>query len=63
MRASEVDESKTDVAVKMMRRAWKSGIRPLYVLADSWYLSEKILRSTIELGKGELHYLGLGKMN
>ena len=62
-RASEVDGNKIDVAIKMIKRTWKSGVHPLYVLADSWYLSEKILRATIELGGGALHYLGLGKMN
>lgn len=63
MRASGVDDNKIDVTVKMIKRAWKNCVCPQYVLADSWYLSEKILRATIGLGGGVLHYLGLGKMN
>jgi hypothetical protein len=61
-RLRESDRSKLDVAVEMVRRAWKLRIRPSYVLADSWYLSEKLLRGVIEIGKGALHFLGMAKM-
>ena len=61
-RLMEADRSKLDVAVEMIRRAWKLRIRPGYVLADSWYLSEKLLRGIIDIGKGALHFLGMAKM-
>lgn len=61
-RLREADRSKLDVAVEMIRRAWKLHIRPGYVLADSWYLSEKLLRGIIDIGKGALHFLGMAKM-
>ena len=46
----------------MIARAWKLHIRPTYVLADSWYLSEKRLRGVLEIGNGALHFLGMAKM-
>lgn len=61
-RLRETDKSKLDVAVEMIARAWRMRIRPGYVLADSWYLSEKLLRGIIDIGKGTLHYLGMAKM-
>ena len=61
-RLKEVDRNKQDVALEMIARAWKMRIRPSYVLADSWYLSEKVLHGVQEIGKGALHYLGMAKM-
>ena len=61
-RLMEADRSKLDVAIEMIRRAWKLRIRPGYVLAASWYLSEKLLRGIIDIGKGALHFLGMAKM-
>ena len=60
-RLREADRSKLDVAVEMIGRAWKLRIRPSYVLADSWYLSEKLLHGIIDIGKGALHFLGMAK--
>ena len=62
-RLKETDRNKLDVALEMIGRAWKLHIRPAYVLADSWYLSEKLLRGVLDIGKGALHYLGMAKMN
>ena len=60
-RLMEADRSKLDVAVEMIRRAWKLRIRPGYVLADSWYLSEKLLRGIIDIGKGSTALPRYGK--
>ena len=62
-RASEADQSKIDVAISMLRRAWRNGIRPQYILADSWYLCEKLLRASADIGGDALRYLGMGKMD
>lgn len=61
-RLKEAECNKLDVALEMIARAWKLRIRPGYVLADSWYLSEKLLRGIIDIGKGALHFLGMAKM-
>ena len=61
-RLKEADGNKLDVALEMIARAWKLRIRPRYVLADSWYLSEKLLRGVSEIGKGMLDFLGMAKM-
>lgn len=61
-RLKETDMNKLDVALEMIARAWKLRIRPAYVLADSWYLSEKLLRGVQEIGNGALHFLGMAKM-
>ena len=52
-RLKEADANKLDVALEMIARAWKLRIRPRYVLADSWYLSEKLLRGV--LGNWQWH--------
>ena len=62
-RVREADMNKMDVAIDMIRRAWKKHIRPQYVLADSWYLCARMMAATLEIGEGALHYLGMGKMD
>jgi hypothetical protein len=61
-RLKEADGNKLDIALEMIARAWKLRIRPQYVLADSWYLSEKLLRGVLQIGKGALDFLGMAKM-
>lgn len=61
-RLKEAEGNKLDVALEMIARAWKLRIRPQYVLADSWYLSEKLLRGVLEISKGALYFLGMAKM-
>lgn len=62
IRAKECDRSKIDVAVEMLQRAWKHGIRAQYLLADSWFACEKLIKEVRTIGKGAVHYIGLGKM-
>lgn len=61
-RAQECDRSKIAMAVEMLRRAWKHGIRAQYLLADSWFACESLIESVRAIGKGAVHYIGLGKM-
>lgn len=46
----------------MLQRAWKHGIRVEYLLADSWFACEKLIGAVRAIGKGTVHYIGLGKM-
>lgn len=61
-RAEECDMSKMDVAVEMLRRAWKYKIHAQYLLADSWFTCERLIEAVRNIGKGAVHYIGLGKM-
>lgn len=62
VRAKECDRSKIDVAIEMLQRAWRHGIRAEYLLADSWFACEKLIGAVRAIGKGAVHYIGLGKM-
>ncbi len=62
VRAKECDKSKMDMAIGMLQRAWKHGIRARYLLADSWFTCEKLIEAVRSIGKGTVHYIGLGKM-
>lgn len=62
VRAKECDKSKIDVAIEMLQRAWKHGIHAQYLLADSWFACEKLIEAVRTIGKGAVHYIGLGKM-
>lgn len=61
-RAKECDMSKIDVAIEMLKRAWKHKIRASYVLADSWYTCESLISAVRKLGRGAVHYVGLAKL-
>ncbi len=62
IRLSECDRSKLDVAVEMLKRACKYGIRANYVLADSWFTCEGLIAQVRELTGRTVHYIGLAKM-
>lgn len=59
VRVAECDKSKLDVAIEMLKRAWKHGIRARYLLADSWFSCERLICKTRKLGHGAVHYIGL----
>ncbi len=63
IRARECDKSKMDMAIEMLLRTWKYGIRAQYVLADSWFACEKLIAAVRSIGKGAVHYIGLAKMD
>ena len=57
-RKSECDESKLEMAKRMLCHAVGHGINFKYVLADSWFTCESLIQVVRELCGG---YLGLGK--
>jgi len=60
-RVVEADQKKTDVGMSMIRKALLRGVPFGYVLADSWFMSGKMILFILSLpGK---HFLGMGKMN
>jgi hypothetical protein len=60
-RVKEADQKKTDVGMSMIRKALLRGVPFGYVLADSWFMSGKMISFILSLpGK---HFLGMGKLN
>ena len=57
-RKAECDESKLEMAKRMLCHAVEHGINFKYVLADSWFTCESLIQVVRELCGG---YLGLGK--
>ncbi len=63
MRWLECDESKLEMAKRMLCHAVEHGINFKYVLADSWFTCESLIQAVRELCGGSVHYIGLTKMN
>ncbi len=51
-RRTEALRKKTDVLVQMIDRAWKSGIDASFVLFDSWFSHDDIIRRIVDVGYG-----------
>jgi len=49
--------SKLDLAIIMIQRAWKSGIRARYVLADAWFTVRSFIID-VRLIAEDLHFIG-----
>ena len=63
IRLKESMDSKLQVAVEMLKRAWShKSLRAKYVLCDSWFTCEYFIHEIMKLGKGALHLVGLAKM-
>lgn len=61
-RIGEMDSSKIDNAIKMIKRAVKNGFKADYVLMDSWFTCEKIIKHVRAIKKCPVHVLGMLKM-
>jgi hypothetical protein len=62
-RVRELDEKKTEVAVSMIKRAVKNGLMASYVLMDSWFTNDYMIKSIRSIKKGAIHLLGMCKMD
>ena len=62
MRKNELDEKKTDMIVKMIKRAAKR-LKASYVLMDSWFTCEEVIKSIRKIKRGSLHVVGMCKMD
>ena len=60
-RAQEYFQAKTETMKTMIRSAVKGGIKFKYILVDSWFTSESLLRFVLSLRKG-CHLLCMAKM-
>lgn len=61
-RQMELSESKIDVALSMLKRLLKKSIKVDYILADSWFITEKFITSIKEFKK-TVNIVGLMKIN
>lgn len=61
-RVSEVSMDKISMALQMIKRCMKKWMKADYVLADSWFISEKFIRGIRRLNRS-LHVIGLMKTN
>ena len=47
----------------MVKRATKLGLQAEYVLCDSWFTCEKLLREVRSIDGGKMHFVGLAKFS
>lgn len=61
-RTGEMGSSKIDNAIKMVKRAVRHGFAADYVLMDSWFTCEKVIKQVRAIKKYTVHVLGMVKM-
>lgn len=62
-RSRELYVDKITNAIAMLKRAVKHGFIPEIVLTDSWFSSEKMIKTIRKLKNGIIHFLGMVKMD
>jgi hypothetical protein len=62
-RYDELDEEKSSVALKMLKRCIQRGIFGSYVLMDSWFVTDFMLKGIRKIRRGMLHVVGMCKMD
>lgn len=62
-RKAELDQSKIDIAIQMLKRACKLGLHADYVLTDSWFTCIDLIKTVRLMQKGIVHFLGMIVMN
>jgi hypothetical protein len=62
-RVEELDMKKGEVAVSMLKRAVKNGFIGSYVLMDSWFVNDYMIKSVRSIKKGAMHLLGMCKID
>jgi len=62
-RINELRTEKGDNLIKMVKRAVKNGIIADYLLTDSWFLSENMLKEIRAIKSGAIHILSMCKMD
>lgn len=62
-RIEELDETKNEVAIAMIKRALKNGLMVSYVLMDSWFTNDTMIKSIRAIKQGAIHLLGMCKID
>jgi hypothetical protein len=63
VRYNELDMEKTVTGLSMIKRAIKHQIRAAYVLMDSWFVTDDMIKGIRKLCKGKMHVVGMCKMD
>lgn len=63
IRIKELNEKKTEVAISMVKRAVKNGLMASYVLMDSWFTNDYMIKSIRSIKNGAIHVLGMCKID
>ena len=62
-RVEELDQKKGETAVSMLKRAVKNGFIASYVLMDSWFVNDQMIKSIRAIKNGAMHLLGMCKLD
>ncbi len=62
-RVDELGMKKGEVAVSMLKRAVKNGFIASYVLMDSWFVNDYMIKSIRAIKKGAMHLLGMCRLD
>ena len=62
-RTEELDQKKGDVAISMLKRAVKNGFIARYVLMDSWFVNDPMIKGVRSIKNGAMHLLGMCKVD
>lgn len=60
-RVKELDEQKPVIALEMIKRSWKNGIRASYLLMDKWYFGADLMKGVRKIAGGAIHIVTLLK--
>ncbi|MCK5906993.1 MAG: transposase [Flavobacteriales bacterium] len=62
-RVKELDTNKNINTVNMIKRAVKNGFKASYVLMDSWFVNDYMIKSIRSINNGAMHVLGMCKVD
>lgn len=62
-RVEELNKKKSEVAILMLRRAVKNGFAASYVLMDSWFVNDYMIKNVRAIKNGAMHLLGMCKLD
>lgn len=60
-RMKELDITKLESALLMLKRAIRNKIKAKYLLADSWFSSAEFIKNIRKVSKNSVDYLGIGR--
>lgn len=60
-RVSELNTTKLDSILMMLKRAIRNKFQAKYLLADSWFSHPEFIKNMREVTKNRVHYLGIGR--
>lgn len=56
-RGIEIDKSKLEIALQMLKRAWKHDLHASYVVMDNWFDSHNFIFAIRQVDNGRLHVI------